>query len=94
MMTRRYKEIVKKIAFAGVPALLVLASGCGQQTSAPDPSVVAHASTYKPAPGPNPGLAVMKQYKAVEAMTPEQRASYYKSHPGSDGPGPMPARRD
>ena len=90
MMTR-CKKIV---AFASVAIELVLAAGCGQQSSAPDPSVVAPASTYKPAPGPNPGLAVMQQYKAVEGMTPQQRVNYYKSHPGSDGPGPMPKRRD
>ena len=83
------------ISLALLSGMIVIAvGGCGQQPSAPPPEVVAHASTYKPAPGPNPGLAVMQQYKAVEAMTPEQRANYYKSHPGSDGPGPMPRRRD
>jgi len=82
------------ISLGFLSCLFVIAlAGCGQP-SAPDPPVVAKANTYKPAPGPNPGLAVMQQYKAVEAMTPEQRANYYKSHPGSDGPGPMPKRRD
>jgi hypothetical protein len=85
----------RSISLGFLSGLIVIAvGGCGQKTSAPDPSVVAPASTYKPAPGPNPGLAVMQQYKAVEGMTPEQRANYYKSHPGSDGPGPMPRRRD
>ena len=74
--------------------IVIAAAGCSHQPTAPDPSVVAHASTYKPAPGPNPGLAVMQQYKAVESMTPQQRANYYKSHPAGDGPGPMPKRRD
>ena len=83
------------ISLGFLSGLIVIAvGGCGQQPSAPPPSVVAHASTYKPAPGPNPGLAVMQQYKAVESMTPQQRANYYKSHPAGDGPGPMPKRRD
>jgi hypothetical protein len=60
--------ITCRLIFLGfLSGLIVIAvGGCGQQPSAPPPSAVAHASTYKPAPGPNPGLAVIDRRKALE----------------------------